>query len=152
MYNYTAEESIGNVHLYGPVEWRSGEILDYNGQEVYQLHTTKVLGPDGEINTKAAGNHINYLRFYMGATMPIGHIRSLGLEYQTLTQDGRDGIERINTAVLAGTFRIAGLYQSDNPWYRLVPTFLPYTNADNAILNSTTFRTHTGDNNTSING
>jgi len=147
MYNYTAEESIGNVHLYGPVEWRSGEILDYNGQEVYQLHTTKVLGPDGEINTKAAGNHINYLRFYMGATMPIGHIRSLGLEYQTLTQDGRDGIERINTAVLAGTFRIAGLYQSDNPWYRLVPTFLPYTNADNAILNSTTFRTHTGDNN-----
>lgn len=147
MYNYSATESIGNVHLYGPLEWRSGTILDYNGQDVYELHTSKVLGANGEINTKAAGNHINYLRFYLGATMPIGHIRSLGLEFQTLTQDGITGIQRINTAVLAGTFRIAGLHQSDNPWYNLVPTFLPYTQADNAILNATTFRTHTGDNN-----
>ncbi|MBN3490739.1 hypothetical protein JV173_04340 [Acholeplasma equirhinis] len=147
MYDYSEADSIGNIHLYGPQEWRSGTILDYNGEQVYQLHQTQVLGPNGEINTLAAGNHINYLRWYMGATMPIGHVRSLGLEYQTLTEDGIKGIERINTAVQAGVLKLAGHQNAASlgKWGELVPTFLPYTQLEITARQNSTFRDHTAD-------
>ncbi|HHX76082.1 MAG TPA: hypothetical protein GX698_01740 [Acholeplasmataceae bacterium] len=147
MYDYSEPESLGNIHLYGPVEWRSGKVLDYNGEAVYELHKTQVLGPEGEIATKANGNHINYLRWYVGATMPIGHVRSLGLEFQTLSADGIKGIERINTAVQAGVLKIAG---HDNAkdlgnFGKLVPTFLPYNEIEISARENTTFRNHTAD-------
>ncbi len=147
MYDYSEAESIGNIHLYGPVEWRSGEVLDYNGEAVYQLHQTQVLGPEGEIITRANGNHINYLRWFIGATMPIGHIRSLGLEFQTLTADGITGIERINTAVSAGVLKIAGHQNAADlgNFGKLVPTFLPYNAIEIDARANTTFRDHTAD-------
>ncbi|WP_025724469.1 hypothetical protein [Acholeplasma granularum] len=147
MYDYSEAESLGNIHLYGPVEWRSGTVLDYNGEAVYQLHQTQVLGSSGEIATKANGNHINYLRWFIGATMPIGHVRSLGLEYQTLSGDGIVGIERINTAVQAGVLKIAG-HQNANDlgnFGKLVPTFLPYNAIEIDARANTTFRNHTAD-------
>lgn len=147
MYDYSEAESIGNIHLYGPVEWRSGEVLDYNGEAVYQLHKTQVLGSEGEIVKLANGNHINYLRWFIGATMPIGHVRSLGLEYQTLTEDGIKGIERINTAVSAGVLKIAGHQNAADlgNFGKLVPTFLPYNAIEIDARSNTTFRDHTAD-------
>ncbi len=152
MYNYDDADSIGNIHLYGPSEWRSGEVLEYGeGELVYQLHTTDVLGPTGEIATLAAGNHINYLRWFLGATMPIGHVRSMGLEFQTLSEEGIKGIERINTAVAANVLRIAGKYQpaANDPnkaFYLLLPTFLPYDEVENGIISATSFRQVVADN------
>lgn len=152
MYNYTEADSIGNIHLYGPMEWRGeGTIIYGDGEVVYKLHETKVLGPEGEIATLANGTQINYLRYYLGATMPIGHIRSMGLEYQSLSEEGRIGIERINTAVKANVFRIAGKYQPaendpNKAFYYLVPTFLPYDTVENGIISATTFRNVVTDN------
>ena len=147
LYDYSTADSLGNIHLYGPSEWRSGDVLDYNGEAVYELHETQVLGPNGEINTLANGNHINYLRWYIGATMPIGHVRSLGLEYQTLTKDGIDGIERINTAVQAGVLKIAGhqIAADLGNFGKLVPTFLPYNALEIDARANSTFRNHTAD-------
>lgn len=147
MYDYSEAESLGNIHLYGPTEWRSGNVLDYNGESVYELHQTKVLGETGEINTLAGGNHINYLRWYVGATMPIGHVRSLGLEYQTLSGDGIKGIERINTAVQAGVLIIAGHQNASSlgNFGKLVPTFLPYNAIEIDARGKSTFRDHTAD-------
>lgn len=147
LYDYSEADSLGNIHLYGPQEWRSGTILDYNGEAVYQLHTTQVLGPTGEINTLASGNHINYLRWYLGATMPIGHVRSLGLEFQTLTPDGITGIERINTAVQAGVLKIAGHQNAVDlgNFGRLVPTFLPYNLIEIQARGNSTFADHSAD-------
>ena len=71
--------------------------------------------------------------------MPIGHIRSLGLEFQTLSPQGVVGVERINTAVQAGTFRLAGVYQSDNPWYQLSPTLFALTANENADIATLTY-------------
>ena len=78
--------------------------LAYGEETVYKL-SDKFLA---EMKDLAGGNHINYLRQYVGATLPIGHIRSLGLEFQTLSEEGTLGIERINTAVKAGTLLLAG--------------------------------------------
>ena len=94
-----------------------------------------------EMAALAGGNHINYLRQYVGATMPIGHIRSLGLEFQTLSDQGQAGIERINTAVAAGVLMLAGQVDSDNPWYQLSPTFFPLTeNESDMITAAASFR------------
>jgi hypothetical protein len=142
MYDYSSPEAVGTMHLYGPAGWTSGTI-NYGLDVVYQLSAAAI----AEMNSLAGGNMINYLRQYVGATMPIGHIRSLGLEYQTLSTEGIIGVERINTAVKAGVFKLAGMVDSTNPWYQLSPTFYPLTKTESDLITaSATFRTLFTDN------
>jgi putative aldouronate transport system substrate-binding protein len=142
LYDYSTDDSVGTIHLYGPQGWTDGTIA-YGSDTVYLLSDES----RAEMTALAGGNHINYLRQYVGATMPIGHIRSMGLEFQTLTDQGIEGIERINTAVSAGTLKLAGLVDSDNPWYQLSPTFFPLTKSESdTIAAVATFRSIFADN------
>ncbi|MCF7930309.1 MAG: bacterial Ig-like domain-containing protein [Acholeplasmataceae bacterium] len=134
MYDYSSEDSIGNIHLYGPEGWIDGEI-EYNGEMIPKISDAAM----AEMQALASGNMINYLRNFVGATNAIGHIRSLGLEYQTLSPQGIEGIERINVAVQAGTFRLAGQYVSDNPWYDLAPTLFALTADEIADMATLTY-------------
>ena len=131
LYDYSSNDSIGNIHLYGPAGWIDGSI-EYNGEDIPRISSAAL----AEMQAKTSGNMINYLRRYVGATMPIGHIRGLGLEYQTLSDQGITGIERINVAVQAGTFRLAGVYPSSNPWYQFVPTLFALTATESADINT----------------
>lgn len=142
MYDYSTADSVGTIHLYGPSLWTNGQI-EYANDIVYKMSDASL----EEMGRLAGGNHINYLRQYVGATMPIGHIRSMGLEFQTLTAQGIEGIERINTAVNAGTMLLAGLVDSDNPWFQLSPTFFPLTKSESdTIAAVATFRSIFADN------
>jgi len=134
MYDYSADDSIGNIHLYGPEGWIDGEI-EYNGTMIPKISDAAM----AEMQALASGNMINYLRNFVGATNAIGHIRSLGLEYQTLSPQGVEGIERINVAVQAGTFRLAGQYVSDNPWYSLAPSLFALTADEIADMQTLTY-------------
>ena len=134
LYDYSSNDALGNVHLYGPAGWIDGTV-EYNGQEIPAISDAAM----AEMQAKTSGNMINYLRRYVGATMPIGHIRSLGLEYQTLSDQGITGVERVNTAVQAGTFRLAGVYPSSNPWYQFVPTLFALTANESADIAALTF-------------
>lgn len=134
LYDYSSNDSVGNIHLYGPAGYIDGQI-EYNGEMIPKISDAAL----AEMQTLASGNMINYLRRYVGATMPIGHIRGLGLEYQTLSPQGIAGIERINTAVVAGTFRLAGVYQSENPWYRLSPSLFALTADDIQDMQTLTY-------------
>lgn len=134
LYDYSSNDAIGNIHLYGPTGWIDGTV-EYNGQEIPAISAAAM----AEMQAKTSGNMINYLRRYVGATMPIGHIRSLGLEFQTLSDQGITGIQRINTAVQAGTFRLAGVYPSSNPWYQFVPTLFALTANESADIAALTF-------------
>lgn len=138
LYDYSTEDSVGTIHLYGPKGWTDGT-LAYGEETVYKL-SDKFLA---EMKDLAGGNHINYLRQYVGATLPIGHIRSLGLEFQTLSEEGTLGIERINTAVKAGTLLLAGQTgkEAKEKWYDLSPTFFPISKEDQeSIEAAATFR------------
>lgn len=142
LYDYETDDSIGTIHLYGPQGWTDGTI-SYGSDTVYQLSDLS----KAEMAALAGGNHINYLRQYVGSTMPIGHIRSMGLEFQTLTDQGSAGIERLNVAISAGTFKLAGQVDSDNPWYGLSPTFFPLTKSESdTIAAIATFRSIYADN------
>jgi len=146
LYDYSTVNSIGTIHLYGPVGWTDGTI-EYGSDVVYKLSNDAL----AEIADPTVGNgsHINYLRQYVGATMPIGHIRSLGLEYQTLSDQGKESVERINRAVEVGTFKLAGQIASTDEiysripatvsplWFQLSPTFYPLTKAENDIIVAT---------------
>jgi len=134
LYDYSSDDSIGNVHLYGPEGFIDGQV-EYNGVMIPAISDAAM----AEMQALAAGNMINYLRRFVGATMPIGHIRSLGLEFQTLSPQGVIGIQRINTAVQAGTFRLAGVYPSDNPWYQLSPSLFALTANENADIATLTY-------------
>lgn len=134
LYDYSSNNSVGNVHLYGPAGWIDGTV-EYNGVEIPAISDEAL----AEMQTLTSGNMINYLRRYVGATMPIGHIRSLGLEFQTLSPQGIAGIERINVAVQANTFRLAGVYQSSNPWYQFVPTLFALTANETADIATLTY-------------
>ncbi len=134
LYDYSSNDSIGNIHLYGPEGWIDGTV-EYNGIDIPAISDEAM----AEMQTLASGNMINYLRRYVGATMPIGHIRSLGLEFQTLSSQGVAGIERVNTAVQAGTFRLAGVYESDNPWYQFVPTLFALTANESTDIATLTY-------------
>ncbi len=137
LYDYSTDDSIGTIHLYGPQDWTNGT-LAYGSDTVYRLADEALQ----EMQDLAGGNHINYLRQYVGATMPIGHIRSLGLEFQTLSDQGVAGIERLNTAIGAGVLKLAGQVDSDNPWFGLSPTFYPLTeNESDMITAAASFRT-----------
>lgn len=134
LYDYSSNDSVGNIHLYGPAGYIQGQIV-YNGELIPAISEAAL----EEMQSLASGNMINYLRRYVGATMPIGHVRSLGLEYQTLSSQGIAGIERINTAVQAGTFRLAGVYKSTNPWYRLAPSLFALTADELADMQALTY-------------
>ncbi|MCU0105028.1 bacterial Ig-like domain-containing protein [Acholeplasma vituli] len=134
LYDYSANDSIGNIHLYGPQGFIDGQI-EYNGEMIPAISAAAL----AEMQTLASGNMINYLRRYVGATMPIGHIRGLGLEYQTLSDQGVAGIERINVAVQANTFRLAGVYQSENPFYRLSPSLFALSADELADMQTLTY-------------
>lgn len=134
LYDYSSNDSIGNVHLYGPTGWIDGTV-EYNGEDIPAISALAL----AEMQDLASGNMINYLRNYLGATMPIGHIRSLGLEFQTLSSQGVTGVERLNVAVQAGTFRVAGVYESSNPWYNFVPTLFALTANESADIQTLTY-------------
>ena len=134
MYDYSSNDSIGNIHLYGPAGYIDGQI-EYNGTMIPKISDAAM----AEMQTLASGNMINYLRNFVGATMAIGHIRDLGLEYQTLSSQGIAGIERINVAVNAGTFRLAGQYESTNPWYRLSPSLFALNEDEIADMATLTY-------------
>jgi putative aldouronate transport system substrate-binding protein len=141
MYDYSSEDSVGTIHLYGPVGFTDGTI-EYGTDTVYKLSDAA----KAEMATLGKAM-IDYLRIYVGATMPIGHIRSLGLEYQTLSTDGIEGVERLNTAAKAGVMLLAGNVpadnavglDADNPWFKLSPTTFPLTKRES--LDITTFAT-----------
>ena len=65
----------------------------------------------------------------------------MGLEFQTLSDQGVEGIQRINTAVQAGTFRLAGVYSESatNPWYRFVPTLFALTANESTDIATLTY-------------
>ena len=144
LFDYLYDEKEGaNLHLYGPEAWRQGTIT-YQGKEIPAFHP-KVLE---EIQTLGKGNMTNYLREYVGATNPIGHIRSLGLELQTVSEQGLSGYNRVRNAVEAGVFRLLGLYDKNDKWYYPVPNVFPLTTAQENHLKEVkgAFDTYWGDN------
>ena len=123
-YFYSEE---GNLLInYGPEEWR-GEKFIYKGEEHYRLS-------DYSLNAiKEAGNWSNWMRDYVGCGLPVGHIRPMALEYQVLSTSGQKGIDNLNNAYLAGTFKWAS--NKGTGFYKLAPSIISIPSEFTNIIN-----------------
>jgi len=149
LFDYLYDEEEGaNLHLFGPEAWRSSETMDYQGTTIPRFSDEAL----AQMQDLTGGNMINYLRMYVGATQPIGHVRSLGLELQTVSDQGMNGYNRVRNAVEAGVLRLLGLYDKNDTWYYPVPNVFPLTTAQENELREVKgdFDTYWGDANLHI--
>ena len=112
---------------YGPEAWIDGTI-EYMGRTVPKL-SAKALE---ELATLAAVNYTNYYRRFLGGTLPIGYIKEQGMEYQTVHPKGQVGLDKLMKAMELGTFKtvLVNPTESDNPFFKMVPTTFPLTKAE----------------------
>lgn len=75
-------------------------------------------------------NYTDFARGLIGAALPIGN-KNQGFEYQCTAECGLDGAAIVGNGLANGTIKHPTVtVDEDNLWYTLVPTTLPYSNAD----------------------
>ena len=86
-----------------------------------------------ELWDKAGGNYTNYARQYLGSTLSF--VKSQAFEYQCTHVVGKEGAGKISTAIGLGLIKHPALAIDEaNPWYSIVPTSLPTTQAENDAI------------------
>lgn len=132
MFDYMYSEE-GNILMsYGPEAWRSGEMIKYKGRDIPELSEAAL----AELWDLAGGNYTNYARMYLGSTFPIGFVKDQGMEYQCTTEKGRYGASVVGTAIAFDVIKHVSPFISDNLYYTMVPTTLPTTAEQDALIGS----------------
>ena len=119
-YGYIAKDENGNI-----------KTIEYNGKKVPQLSEgmlTQFKGALGE------WNYTNYYRYWVGSTYPVGYVKEQGMEYQCSTEQGKNGLEKINANIVAETLKHPTVDnfvdENNNQFYSLVPTTFRMTKSD----------------------
>ena len=100
-YFYSAEGQ--ELNSFGPASYGyiNGK-TNYMGKEIAKL-SDKALEQLND-NSIGGGSYTNYLRLYVGATLPVGYVKEQGMEYQMTTEKTRNGLAIINKAIELGTY------------------------------------------------
>lgn len=105
----------------------------YYGEEV---NGVKVTGTGGWASgASCARSYTDFARYVIGSALPLGN-KLQSFEYQMTSEMGKSGAAIVDTALTAGVIRHPSVTLTNsynNPWYTLVPTVLPYTDAEKAI-------------------
>ncbi len=127
--NYADEFFLYNNALY------TGKL--YKGKQIPALTTISLT----MFEASNLGNHsfTNYARYYIGSALNIGN-KDQGFEYQCTSKCGIVGADIVNIALVNGTIKHtlqispAEAEASNNWWYMLTPTLLPYETAVNNVI------------------
>lgn len=130
MFDYVYSDEGQILMSYGPDAWRSGQTIDYKGEQVPEISSAAW----DELWNLASGNFTNYARQYIGSTLPIGYVKDQGFEYQCTTENGKAGALKVSQAIAKGVVKHVSPEISDNLFYTMVPTVLPLTKANDAQL------------------
>lgn len=141
----------GNMLMsYGPKDWiehdAQGNVvyIDYQGNKVPKLAEATMK----ELSELAGGNYTNYYRYWLGATYPIGYVKQQGMEYQTVSEAAKPGLDKLNKAIELGVLQHITVTKNEDHFYDMVPTTFAlsateqnalksnFTNLDNAINNT----------------
>lgn len=141
----------GNMLMsYGPDKWiehdAQGKVvyIDYQGTKVPKLAEATMK----ELTDLAGGNYTNYYRYYLGATYPIGYVKQQGMEYQTVAESAKPGLDKLNKAIELGVLKHVTVTKNEDHFYDMVPTTFAlnaseqnalksnFTDLDNAINNT----------------
>lgn len=130
MFDYVYSDEGQILMSYGPDAWRSGNTIDYKGEQVPEISEAAW----NELWNLATGNFTNYARQYIGSTLPIGYVKDQGFEYQCTTDNGKAGALKVSQAIAKGVVKHVSPEINENLFYTMVPTVLPLTKANDAQL------------------
>lgn len=109
------------LNSYGPEsEGYTDGTINYQGREVPKF-TAKALEQLNDANI-GKGSYTDYLRKFVGATLPIGYIKEQGMEYQCTSANSKNGLTIINKAIEEGTYKHVEVSAQENPFYTIVPS------------------------------
>ncbi len=121
--DYFYSEEGHNLNSYGPEEmgYTSGTI-NYQGKTI-PAFTQEALDQLNDTNY-GGGSYTNYLRKFVGATLPIGYVKEQGMEYQATSQNAKDGLTIINKAIEVGTFKHVSVSKVEEGYefFQIVPS------------------------------
>ena len=106
--------------------------FNYQGREVAKF-TQATLDQLNDSNI-GKGNYTNYLRQYVGATLPVGYIKEQGMEYQCTSENAKNGLAIINKAIELGTYKHVECKMTEDPFFTIVPSAFPLSSGDAAII------------------
>ena len=135
-YAYSAEGMI--LMSYGPNDFiktnadGSYVTFNFNGDQMPVISDATY----AELWEKASGNYTNYARQFLGSTLSF--VKSQAFEYQCTSVDGKEGAAIISNAIALGVIKHPELALTENPWYTIVPTVLPNTSQETAMINGYT--------------
>ena len=119
--DYFYSEEGHNLNSYGPEsEGYTSGTFNYQGRQVPKF-TDAALAQlnDSKIGK---GSYTDYLRKYVGATLPVGYVKEQGMEYQCTSENAKNGLAIINKAIEEGTFKHVELSMQNNAFYTIVPS------------------------------
>lgn len=116
---------------------KNGWPLGSNGKKVASAKVS-------QWNTDVSLNYSEFARGVIGSALPIGN-KLQSFEFQLTSKMGRDGALVVDTAIKSGVIKHTENVMTDNPWYTVVPTMLPYTDANDTALSGVHARISTGE-------
>lgn len=96
--------------------------IEYKGEKIPKFT---------EAAKKQNKQYDGFLRKYVGATIPMAYVKTLGGPYQLTAEVTQKGIDNVNTAIIAGTFRHPCIDEKEYKWtvnpgeeafYKIVPS------------------------------
>lgn len=138
IFDYFYGEEGNTLMSYGPDAWiahnADGSVkkMNYQGSQIPVLSDAALT----ELATLANGNYTNYYRYWLGATYPIGYVKQQGMEYQTVAEAAKPGLDKINKAIELGILKHITVTKNDDHFYDMVPTTFSFTAAEQNALKS----------------
>lgn len=138
LFNYLWTDEGNRMMSYGPDQYlehdAEGNIvtINYQGKQVPKL-SSKTLE---QMLTLTNGNYTNYYRYYLGATYPSGYIKEQGMEYQTVPDKSKPGLDKVNKAIETGVLKHVDFAWNtgEKQWYNICPTTFSLTQAESNSL------------------
>ena len=131
LFDYMYSKDGQELMSYGPAAWRSGKTTLYKGNQIPELSSAAL----DELWRLGKGSYTDYARKYLGSTLPIGFVKDQGMEYQCTTDGGKEGAAIVSAAIAAGTIKHVSPEIGTNLFYTMVPTVLPTTAEQDALIN-----------------
>lgn len=121
IFDWFYSEDGHKTNSYGPEsEGYTEGTMNYQGREIPKF-TAKTLEQLADANI-GNGSYTNYLRKFVGATLPVGYIKEQGMEYQCTSQHSRDGLALINKALELGTYKHVLVSEAEDKFFQIVPS------------------------------
>ena len=138
LFDYFWSDEGSQLMSYGPDSYlekdSKGDVvtIDYQGKQVPKL-SDETLAQMQELTN---GNYTNYYRYYLGATYPVGYIKEQGMEYQTVPDISKPGLDKVNKAIETGVLKHVDFtwHTGEDQWYNICPTTFSLNDGESNAL------------------